>query len=119
MQIASYGVPSQTAAAAAALTAAATTGGQLPHAASQLASHHGGLGQQAGVVPVAGGGYPTGAAATMQQFQAVNGQASIYSCYLNNLGKVVAQAHSHPKGSFFKGAETLLQVLGINFVYRY
>ena len=77
MQIASYGVPSQTAAAAAALSAAAAnTGGQLPHGANQLASHHGGLGQQGGVVPVPGGGYPTAATATMQQFQAVNGQPS-------------------------------------------
>jgi hypothetical protein len=75
MQIASYGVPSQSAAAAAALSAA-TSGGQLPHGANQLGSHHGGLGQQPGVVPVQGGGYPSAATATMQQFQAVNGQPS-------------------------------------------
>ena len=73
MQIASYGMPNQSAAAA---LSAATSAGQLPHGANQLALHHAGLGGQQGVVPVPGGGYPSAGTAGMQQFQAVNGQPS-------------------------------------------
>lgn len=71
MQIASYGVPSQSAAAAA--LNAATTAAQLPHGTNQMASHHGAtLGQQGAVVPVQAAAYPSAATATMQQFQANN-----------------------------------------------
>jgi len=66
MQLASYGVPNQSAAAA---LSAATSAGQLPHGTSQLASHHGAALGQAGVVPT---GYGTPGGATMQQFQANN-----------------------------------------------